>query len=150
MDMPRAAQLAMTWVRDPQRRGASWLAAVVARTDGVVLALVSPSIGSLALRDTGVVGIEDAAMAMGPEVAARLAAGDSVDHVARWLYLGPASGRPILAIKALWSAGVGHAEGKRAVDDVIADVAPEELNRWVFALQAGAAEAMESGEGGST
>jgi hypothetical protein len=97
-------------------------------------------------RDTAVVGIEDEAMAMGPEVAARLAAGDSVDQVARWMYLGPSSGRPILAIKALWSAGVGHADGKRAVDDVISDVAPEELNRWVFALQEAAAQAMESNQ----
>ena len=90
--------------------------------------------------------IDDEAAAVAPEVAARLAAGESVERVARWLYLGPAGRRPILAIKALRVAGIGLAEGKRLVDEVMADVAPEELVRWVVALRQDAIEAMDTAE----
>lgn len=84
-------------------------------------------------------GGEDEAAALVPAVQVRLDAGISPSDIARWLYTDGASGRPIVAIKAMHGAGFALAEAKQLVDDVIAEVDPDYFDRTVIALREEAA-----------
>ncbi|HET9657099.1 MAG TPA: hypothetical protein VFP72_17230 [Kineosporiaceae bacterium] len=81
--------------------------------------------------------------ALATDVERQFASGAAAEEVARWLHTGPASNRPILAIKALrLGSGRSLAECKRLVDNAILDVDPDYFDRVVPALRRDAAEAL--------
>lgn len=87
---------------------------------------------------------ENVVAELGGEVRRRLDAGMSLRDVARWLYCGPAAGRPVLAIKILREGtGLGLAPCKDVVDEVIGEVDPAYFERGVLAVRREAAEAIE-------
>jgi hypothetical protein len=76
--------------------------------------------------DTDFVPIDDDSHELAIEVRYRLKSGAPLSEVGRWLYLGPAAGRPTTAVKALvFGSNLGLAECTGIIDGVIAEVDPE-------------------------
>jgi hypothetical protein len=100
--------------------------------------------------DTRIMGGEDEAAALVPAVRTRLDAGISPAEIARWLYADQASGRPMLAIKALCGAGIALGEAKQLVVDVIAEDDRDYFDSWVVATRDAEADALSQHEGAAT
>jgi hypothetical protein len=93
------------------------------------------------------VSIEDSAHELAAETRQRLASGASLQDVARWLYSGPAAGRPVTCIKALKvGSGLGLAECKTVVDQVIIEVDPDYFERGLDAVRRDFADVLNMDE----
>jgi ribosomal protein L7/L12 len=98
--------------------------------------------------DNWLVAADDFAEVLAEQVRQRLAAGEVVREVARWLYSGPSGGRPITCIKALRSgSSLGLADCKAVVDQAIVEVDPEYFERELDALRREFTEVLEAAEG---
>jgi hypothetical protein len=97
--------------------------------------------------DTWLVSIDDDVEELAAEVRWRVASGAPLQDVARWLHSGPAAGRPITCIKALKvGLGLGLAECKTVVDQVIVEVDPDYFERGLDALRREFAGALDMDE----